>query len=204
MVERNYGILASLDWNSNRWQNKPYPEDIATSNFGYVVEHGISFTSLNFGHTIYPTDKQGYYYGLLPQLWSKQLDKENSRYVEIAFMKSKNWRDKQNYIVGFYAFPIFHKCVRQSPLVACPEDFELNVKALLKDIHQVKNYINLGSHPDAKRFLPPGKEMGHQGFNYLTKANVYSILDAMTRLNPNDAILSGIKRRLIAEIEKIK
>jgi len=204
MIERNFGILASIDWNSNRWQDKATSEDLDKSNYGYVIEHGLTFTSLNFGHEIYPADSKGYYFGLLPQLWSRMPDQEKSRYVGVVFMKSQNWKDKQNYIVGLYAFPVFHKCKIPSPISLFPHDFEVNVKAIPKDIHLLENYINLTSYPDLKMFLPTGKELGKQGYNYLTKANVFKILDTMTSLNPYDTKLKGIKLRLLISIGRIK
>jgi hypothetical protein len=204
MSRKNFGILASIDWNSNNWQAAPTADDLSNSKFGYVVENGLTYTSLNFAHEIYPVDSNGYYYGLLPQLWSRMPDKEKSRYVEVVFIKSQNWVDKVNYIVGFYAFPQFEKCRKPSPLMEYTNEFELNVKALPKDIHIVKNMINLNTHPDRKEFLPAGKEMGKQGYNYLTKGNVFKILDALTKLNSDDKKLSGIKLRLLQSIENKK
>lgn len=204
MIEKNFGILASVDWNSNNWQAAPTSEDLASSNFGYVVENGITFTSLNFAHDIYPPDSKGFYYGLLPQLWSRMPDKVKSRYVEVVFIKSQNWLDKVNYIVGFYAFPQFEKCKKPSPLTDFTNDFELNIKAFPQDIHLLKNKINLNTHPDLKKFLPKDKELGKQGYNYLTNNNVFKILDALTALNPDDKKLSSIKLRLIQSIDKKK
>ena len=204
MIEKNFGILASVDWNSNNWQAAPTSEDLASSNFGYVVENGITFTSLNFAHDIYPPDSKGFYYGLLPQLWSRMPDKVKSRYVEVVFIKSQNWLDKVNYIVGFYAFPQFEKCKKPSPLTDFTNDFELNIKAFPKDIHLLKNKINLNTHPDLKKFLPKDKELGKQGYNYLTNNNVFKILDALTALNPDDKKFSSIKLRLIQSIDKKK
>lgn len=202
MVVKNFGILASIDWNSNDWKDLPTEDDINHSNFGYVGDHGYTHTLLNFGHEQYPVDDKGYYFGLLPQLWSRMPDKEKSRYVEIVFIKAQNWRDKHNYIVGFYAFPLFDKCTRPSPISSFTKDLELNIKALPKDIHLLEKPINLTSHPDLQKFLPKGKELGKQGYNYLTKENVYKILDSMTALNPEDRKLSGIKFRLIKSIDR--
>lgn len=204
MATKNFGILASVDWNSNKWKDLPTKSDLSNSNFGYVIENGITFTSLNFAHDVYPVDKNGFYWGLLPQLWSRMPDKEKSRYVEIVFIKSQNWLDKQNYIVGFYAFPNFQKNKISSPLNSFVADFELNIKALPRDIHLVDNYINLSSHPDLKKFLPKNKELGKQGYNYLTRENVFKILDTLTSLNPTDKKLSGIKLRLITSIDRKK
>ena len=204
MEEKKFGILASVDWNSHKWQDASTSEDLNNSNFGFVAEFGITYTSLNFGHEKYPPDKDGFYQGLLPQLWSRMPDKEKSRYVEIVFIKSQNWEDKQNYLVGFYAFPKFQKGKKPSPIESFPYDFEVNVKSLPKDIHLLENYINLTSHPNLKKFLPKDKELGKQGYNYLTKENLFSILDNMTTLNPDDKKLSGIKLRLITSIDKKK
>ena len=203
MIERNYGILTSIDWNSNNWRDIPTKEDLENANYSYVQEHGYSHTCLNFGHEDYPTDEDGYYYGLLPQMWSRTPDNRRSLYIEVVYIKSQNWKDDQNYIIGLYAFPILDKYKRPSPTSSFPRDFELNVKARPKDIHLLENYINLTSNPDLNKYLPEGKELGKQGYNYLTKANVYSILDTMTQLNPDDKKLSGIKYRLITSIDKI-
>ncbi|MCK4992647.1 MAG: hypothetical protein KAS29_19245, partial [Bacteroidales bacterium] len=82
-------------------------------------------------------------------------------------------------------------------------DFELNVKALPKDIHLLDNHINLTTSQDLQKFLPKGKEPGKQVYNYLTKENVFKILDKMTESNPKDKKLSGIKYRLITTIERM-
>jgi hypothetical protein len=204
MSVKNFGILASIDWNSNEWKAAPTAADLSNSNFGYVVENGLTYTSLNFAHEIYPPDSKGYYFGLLPQLWSRMPDKEKSRFVEVVFIKSQNWSNKANYLVGFYAFPQFEKCRKPSPLKDFTNEFELNVKAFPEDIHLLKNKIDLNTHPDLNKFLPSGKELGKQGYNYLTRDNVFKILDALTFLNPDDKKLSGIKLRLLQSIDKKK
>ncbi len=204
MGEKNFGILASVDWNSNQWKDLPTTMDLANSNFGYVVDNGITFTSFNFAQDTYPADEKGFYRGLLPQLWSRMPDKEKSQDIEVVFIKSQNWEDKQTYIVGFYAFPVFERTRRPSPVDSFPSDFESNIKAFPKDIHLLDTYINLTAHPDLKKFLPKGKELGKQGYNYLTRENVFKLLDAMTASNPSDRKLSGIKYRLLMSIDKKK
>ena len=82
---KNYGILASLDWNSNKWQDLPTSEDLKNSKFSYVVEHKVSFTALNFAQDLYSPIEGDNYYGLVPHLWSKTLDKEKSKYVKAVF-----------------------------------------------------------------------------------------------------------------------
>jgi hypothetical protein len=199
-MERNYGILASIDWNSRNWQGMPTEDDLKTSSYGYVMEKHYTHTFLNFAHELYPPDKNGYHYGLLPQLWSKEPDRDKARYVEVVFMKSRNWRDTYNYMVGFYAFPVFGKTIKACPVPEFRHDLELNVKAFPKDIHLLKNYINLDLHPERQLFLPIGKQMGKQGYNYLTRENVFKILDVMTSHNLEDDKLKGIKYQIIKEI----
>jgi len=53
------------------------------------------------------------------------------------------------------------------------------------------------------QFLPPGKKLGQQGFNYLFSDNVIKILDKATSLNPGDRKLSGLKLKMLKEIGSI-
>jgi hypothetical protein len=93
------------------------------------------YTSINFGHELFPTDDNGYYSGLLPDLWEKTPDKEKSKFVNIVFQISHNKYDGETYLVGFYAFPIFEKGIKASPIDSFKEDFVTNIKALPKDIY---------------------------------------------------------------------
>lgn len=195
-----YGILASLDWNSNKWQDLPTSEDLKNSKFSYVAEHKVSFTALNFAQDLYPPIEGDNYYGLVPHLWSKTLDKEKSKYVKVVFFKSHNWEDNKTYIVGLYAFQKFDKRKIPSPIPALRMEFDANISALPKNICLLSKFINLNNHPDLKRFLPVGKELGKMGFNYLTKENVFKILDTITLANAADKKLNGIKFRLLTSI----
>ncbi len=112
-------------------------------------------------------------------------------------MKAKNWHDGNLYLVGLYAFPSIQNKVIPSPIPSITQNFELNIKALPKDIYQLKNYLNLSSNPKLKTFLPVGKNLGKQGVNYLTKENVLSILDTISERNPEDLNFSRIKLQII-------
>jgi hypothetical protein len=204
MAENNYGILASVDWNSNQWKDLSTPEDLNHSNYGIVTDNGVTYTSLDFAHNEYPTDSEGLYQGFLPQLFTKTPDKEKSRLVQIVFVKSQEPLSKDNFIIGFYAFPVFQKGLKPSPIEVFTGNFDFNIKALPKNIHLLENYINLNSYPIFEKFLPKGKRLGKEVYNYLPKENVYKILDTMTSLNPSDKKLSGIKYRLITSIDSMK
>lgn len=198
MENRNIGILTSIDWNSNKWRDLSTKEDLQKSYFGYVIENDITHTYLNFGHNDFPVDDKGYYYGSFPQLWSKT---PQSKYLDIIFAKSQNWNDKNNYIVGLYCFPTIERKILPPNFPDKPSR-HVNVKALPKDIHIFEKFINLTSLPDISKILPKGKELGKQGFNYLTTENVFKILDTVSSLNPNDKRFSNIKLRFIQSVSK--
>ena len=124
MAVKNFGILTSIDWNSNDWKEQASEEDLNHSILGNVIDNGFSHSSLNFAHEKYPANDKGYYFGLLPQMWAKMPDKEKVRYVEVVFIKAQDWSDEQNYIVGFYAFPVFEK--RKQP----SESLQLKIRRL--------------------------------------------------------------------------
>ncbi|MCW5911946.1 MAG: hypothetical protein KIT62_12775 [Cyclobacteriaceae bacterium] len=198
MENPSVGILTSIDWNSNGWKKFPTQEDIDTSNFKYVQDSKITQTFLNFGHNDFPADDNGYFWGNFPQLWSKTPQVKN---IEIILIKAVNWKDKNNYIIGMYVFPIFKKDTNLPSGIPEMKTREVNVGAFPKDIHLLENYVQLTSENKGK-FLPKGKDLGMQGFNYLTKENVLRILDEMTLLNPQDKKLSNIKLRLIQTLNK--
>jgi len=201
MEEMNFGILTSIDWNSRNWHDVLTKEDLEHTTYGYVKKNGYSNTAINFGHELFPVDAKGYYHGLLPQLWSRMPDRKKVKSVVIVFMRSYNYRDSQQYIVGFYAYPKFQKSIIPSPLKSFTKNFEMNVKAYPKDILLLENFVRI-DRENILAFLPDGKELGKQGFNYLTASNVYNILVEMTTLNPNDSRLSSLKFRLIKSMER--
>ena len=199
MEGKKFGILASIDWNSNKWQESPTKEDLEKIKFGFVEENNKTYTAINFGHEKYPTDENGYYAGLLPQLFTRTPDKEKSKSVNIVVLKATNWKDNKTYIVGFYAFPIFEKGKKTSPIKSFTEDFETNIKSFPHDIYLLENPIQLNNDNEGK-FLPEGKKLGKQGYNYLTKENVINILDAMTDKNDFPK-LRGTKIRLLESMK---
>lgn len=186
------GILTSIEWNSKRWKEYPDPIDIEKANFDYVQEHGVTHTHLNFEYENLPPDSGGYIYALLPQLWNKVPQSDN---VEAVIIRSKNWRDVTNYIVGFYLFPKFKGKVAIAEFPQAMER-EVNIKSLAKDTVLLDNYIKL-TNENLVGFLPAGTELGSRGFNYLSIDNVLKILDAMTDVNPENAKLKNLKYKFL-------
>jgi 5-methylcytosine-specific restriction enzyme A len=195
MEDKNFGILTSIDWNSNSWKALPSTDDIKRSKFSYVEENNITHTYLNFGHNNYPCESDGYFYGLLPQLWSKT---PHSKNIQVIIIKSQNWRDKKTFIIGLYLFPLFERKVLAPHIPGAPAR-EVNIKALVENIHLLETFIEL-TDSNERKFLPKGKGLGKQGFNYLTKENVLKILDEMTNQCPGDKRLNGIKFKLLKSI----
>ncbi len=195
MEDQNFGILTSVDWNSNYWKGLPTEDDIQNSKFGYVEENNITHTYLNFGHIDFEPDSDGYFFGLLPQLWSKTPKSKN---IRVIFVKSQNWQNQTTYIVGLYLFPILERKSLAPQISGVPKNREVNIKALPKNIHLLENFMELNAINEQK-FLPKGKALGKQGFNYLTKENVLRLFDEMTNSSPNDSKLKQIKRRLLED-----
>ena len=101
---KKIGILASMSWNSERWSNPATKEDIEKSKFEYVKENGWMHEDLNFGFNDYPVESDGKFICYSPQ-FNTLPSLEESRYVEIVFLKSYNYHNSKNLIVGLYAFP---------------------------------------------------------------------------------------------------
>ncbi|RYZ55699.1 MAG: hypothetical protein EOP49_02265 [Sphingobacteriales bacterium] len=198
--EKNYGLLAAIDWNTNNWSGLSSPEDLEKSDFKAVEEGEIISSSLNFGHLQYASETDEYYYGLLPQLLTKTLDRDKSLHLKIVFLKSKDFNTGKLYIVGFYSFPVFVRGKRPSPLPDSDVDFTYNIKAKPADIHLVENFVDISDAALQKKIIPGGKKIGPQAFNYLPKQQVFNVLDAMTKLNPDDKRLHAIKLRLLRAI----
>jgi hypothetical protein len=94
-VEGFNGILASIDWNSNKWSDIPTNNDITNSDYRFVIDNGYSFTFLNFGHNLFPTNENGYYQGCLPCLFSKNINSKkenliNSKFLFLSYVKNKD------------------------------------------------------------------------------------------------------------------
>lgn len=202
MIPKNFGMLVSVDWNSNKWEALPSQEDIENASFEYVKKNQKTHTFLNFGNKIYPTQTDGFYYGCIPHLWSSNPDVIKSKYVEVVFLKSYNWKDKKNYIVGLYAFPRFERKNVLSPDLNFIEELEMNVKAKPENIILFNNYIELDSS-DISKILPPTKKMGKMSYNYLLGENVFKILDIIRNTN-NYQELNRIKLALLTSIERKK
>lgn len=189
------GILASIDWNSNKWSNIPTISDIDNSDYEFVIENRYSFTFLNFGHNLFPTNENGYYQGCLPCLFSKSVNSKKENLINVVFIYSKNWEDGVKYIVGLYAFPKFNKTTKSSPISKFNRDIIVNIMSYPEDIHILENKYKIQT-PVQNGILPPGKNLSRQSFNYLSANNVIKIFEEIIAINNNDEYLKNIASRV--------
>jgi 5-methylcytosine-specific restriction enzyme A len=196
---RNFGILAAISWNSNRWTDRATTADIDCSNFDYVIENGRMHEDINFGHEIYPCEHDGSYIAYTP-MFNKLPATANLKYVEFVFFRSLNHSTKTNYIIGFYAHPQIGHFERTATHPYYRDYDWGNVKAMPEHIVLFDQPIPISKEIVLKEnYLPKGKDLGHQGFNYLGYDNVLKILDKASALNPTDNKLKGIKFKALTK-----
>ena len=83
-INDNFGILTTMAWHTNHWHSDTDATDIKKSNFRYEEHHEC----LNFGHKIYPSEKDDFYIAYLPN-FNKLPDKKNSEDVKGISKNSK-------------------------------------------------------------------------------------------------------------------
>lgn len=199
----NYGILASVDWNSNNWKEYPTKEDLENSNFDYVKQNKNTHTHLNFAHKEVSGKNKDQYEALIPHFWSELPSEEKRKYVNVVFIKSKNYRDSKTYIVGLYAFPKFVREQKNINYKGRSEVIEVNIISKINDILLLENYVDITDSELINKILPKGKKAGKMNFNYLTSDNVKKILDLLRYQNPEMLELksiNGIKGRLLKSL----
>ena len=199
MEKRNIGILASMSWNSKRWCSTATVEDTKHSNFDYVKENGWMHEDLNFAHEILPCESDGKFIAYTP-MFNKFPSETESKYVDIVFFRSVNYNTKKNSIIGFYAFPdIKHHNRLANHKLYKNYDYG-NVASLPENIVLFKTTIEISNEiADKENYIPTGKKLGQQGFNYLKYENVLKLLDKATQLNPDDSKLKRIKLKFLSE-----
>ena len=187
-IIENYGILASMSWNSNKWADEPTVQDLKASKYGYVKDKSHMHESLNFGHEIYPAEPNGYFIGYTP-MFNRPPDIEKSKYVEILFLLSSDYANgNRKSIVGFYGFPYFGDWYDRSADHPIYKKYDSgNIQALPEDIIYFETPIVINNDIVKKEaFLPDGKLISQQGFNYLNSDNVHNLVIKALQLNPTN------------------
>ena len=211
------GILTTIGWNSNDWKSHPTEEDISHSNFQFVKDNNLMFESLNFAHLVLPTEESGHYVGYAPQLTS--VDRGHQRNLDVVFMRSRDYVHNKSYIVGMYAFPELANVRNPShPGEHIPLPDERFVRNTQLDDEEFGQYGwgNIIANPEfivyldvpeyindeitsGRSFLPKGKKLGHQGYNYLEDHNVKNLLDAMTPNNKGCKNFNRVKMEYLTK-----
>lgn len=202
----NYGILASIDWNSNRWKNYPTDDDLLNSSYDYVLQNNHTFTYLNFAVDEVPGLKEDQYEAFIPFFWPEPPSIENRKYVNVIFVKSKNYLDNKTYIIGLYAFPEFIKQRKNINFNGRTEVIAVNIAAKKADILLLDNFVDITNSELINKILPKGKKAGKMNFNYLTSTNVKNILDLLRKQNPDMMelkLINGIKGRLLKSLPNL-
>lgn len=199
MKKRNFGILASMSWNSNKWAAPATDADIDNSNYDYVKENGWMHEDLNFAHDILPSEEDGTFIAYTP-MFNNLPSVVESESVEIVFFRSLDYHTHKNCIVGFYAYPFIDKYERNAPHELYKKYDWGNVASLNEHIALFKNSIEISNEIIAKEnYVPKGKKLGQRGFNYLTYENVLKILDKATLLNPDEPKIKKIKFSFLSD-----
>ena len=193
MENNNCGILTAISWNSNNWAAPATIEDRSHSNFELIKENYQMYEDLNFAHEVLPCEDDGKFIAYTP-MFSNLPGDEQSKYVDIVFFRSLNYHSKKNCMVGFYAFP----CIGRSERNAKHKLYEKydwgNLAARTEHITLFTSPIEISNEIVLKNnYVPKGKKLGQQGFNYLTSQNVINILDKATILNPTNNKIKKIK-----------
>ena len=203
---KNYGILASIDWNSNNWRDYPTNNDFENVDYEYVNEKKHTFTYLNFAHDLYNGIKIDEYEALIPHFWKNLPSYEESKNVIVVFIKSLNYKNKKTYIVGFYAFPRFEKLRKQVITNTRNEIIDVNLISQKKDIVYLESPVDISDEIVWKKILPNGKSPGKMKYNYLTNQNVKNILDIIRNQNNQMKELisiNGIKKRILDSLPNL-
>ena len=196
-IVTNFGILASISWNSRKWAGNPTEKDLSASKYDFVKDNAHMHESLNFGHDKFPAEHDGYYIGYTP-MFNRLPSVENSANVNIIFFNSSDYQNSnRKAIVGFYGFPMFGDWYKRTSKHSMYLNYDGgNIKAYPKDIIYLENPIIIDNDfVKSKKLLPDGKKISQQGFNYLNSNNVYNLIKLAVQQNPTDSKLNSFLSR---------
>jgi len=193
----NFGILVSITWSSNKWQDSAEDIDLEHSDFQYIKENWNAYESINFGHKKYPAEEDGTYIAYTP-MFNRLPALDTSKNVKVVFFKSNDWHTKENYIVGLYAFPEIESSFVRKAEHPIYKDYQWgNLKSQVDNIVLFKNFLSISNERlTVDQFLPYTKKLGQQGFNYLHSDNVLRILDRVKDINPKQKDFLLVQSRL--------
>lgn len=201
----NFGILASISWNSNKWQDDPTEKDLKASKYDFVIENAHMHESLNFGHEIYPAEEDGSFVAYTP-MFNRLPSIEKSKDINIVFFTSSDYQNgNRKCIVGFYGFPEIDEWFpREAKHPKFKEYDGGNVRANVEHIIYFENHLVINNENVSKlELLPEGKKISQQGFNYLNSDNVQNILKLVYQLNLKNEKLKRFLENFPLEVDAI-
>lgn len=187
-TSENHGILVRIDWNENKWEC-PSDNLEQAQNFGFVRENNISHTSFNFAHDIFQAEPDGKWYGLVPAFGSKTPDTDKIRNLKLVILISNF--EKQDYIVGLYAYPKIGNTKRINKIPNFEEYDWINIGSTTTNIIRFEKYVDI-STLNHKRALGE-QEVSKMGWNYLNQSQVGYILDSIQKENVENKKLKKIR-----------
>jgi hypothetical protein len=200
--KNHFGILSSIDWNSNNWKDIPTDEDLLNSSFNYTIENEVTYTFMNFGFDS-QSGGNNLHSALCPHIYSRLPDPEKRDSVKIVFMKSKNYHDNRTYLIGYYSFPKIYHHEKPSPNMKFCEKLYVCIESKIRDIVFFDEFIDLEEF-NKNKILPQNRQMGLMGYNYLTVKNSLEILDSIDRLRPAISKHRSNKMKLLQYINSNK
>jgi len=184
----NTGIIVRIDWNENKWEMPSSNLEFAKK-FGFVKENNISYTAFNFAQEIYLPEPNGLWYGLIPAFASKTPDARKTKNLKIVFIISNF--EKQDFIVGIYAFPKIGNTNRKKLIPKFEEYDWVNIGAYPNETLRLENYVSL-NNLDKKRSIGD-QEISTMGWNYINDSQVGYIFDSIQKTNNNKTKIQKIK-----------
>lgn len=198
----NYGILASISWNSNGWQGEPTARDLKESKYDSVKDNAHMHESLNFGHEVLPAEAGGYYIGYTPML-NRLPALAKSKELNIIFLSSSDYKNgNKKCIVGCYGSPELDHVFQRAAKHRLFKKYDGgNIKSRVENIIYFETPVVISNTiAQDLGMLPEGKEISHRGFNYLNSDNVKNILQQAVLLNAKNKKLRAYVKNLPLEI----
>lgn len=195
----HFGMITSIAWNSNKWQDQPTKHDLDTIQYKNPKETRLTADYLSFAHQ--KMGKPGEYFVTFSSILKDQLPQnEKVKEINVLFLISTNHGgDGLRYVVGIYAFPEFSHDYKMHPDNTFKEG---NIRSKTEHIVLLNNYLALNPLLDSAQILPEGKHLSSRGWNYLHKKNVTKIFRYILAQNPQQASLFELANMLGLDVPK--
>ncbi|MEZ4941158.1 MAG: HNH endonuclease signature motif containing protein [Saprospiraceae bacterium] len=203
----HFGLLASITWNSNRWQKEPTEEDIVNSHYDHVPIYKITHDALNFAHKTLPLEPDGMFKGYTPSFSKRYPSEEKLKTLKLLFLISTNYGENSGrYIVGIYGFPVISSNLKREVEHPLYRKYTyVNIMSKVEDIAFLDDYVKISDDIARSRgIIPYDKNLSKQGWNYLDFENTHNLLGYLLEHNPQNAALKRLLKKLNLKINPPK